>query len=122
MLTTVLGILVIVLGLICWLGQALVVFAPRVAVMLGLYEREEDLDRSMYLFERLSQGIMDVLLAWMLPAAALMMLLGNKHWLILARARRGRLPVLPRSLHHHPHRLEEEREEHWQALEWFEEL
>ncbi len=45
MLTTVLGILVIVLGLICWLGQALVVFAPRVAVMLGLNEREEDLDR-----------------------------------------------------------------------------
>ena len=84
MLKTVLGILVIVLGLICWLGQALVVFAPRVAVMLGLNEREEDLDRSMYLFERLSQGIMDVLLAWMLPAAALMMLLGNKHWPILA--------------------------------------
>ncbi len=84
MLTTVLGILVIVLGLICWLGQALVVFAPRVAVMLGLNEREEDLDRSMYLFERLSQGIMDVLLAWMLPAAALMMLLGNTHWPILA--------------------------------------
>jgi len=84
MLTTVLGILVIVLGLICWLGQALVVFAPRVAVMLGLNEREEDLDRSMYLFERLSQGIMDVLLAWMLPVAALMMLLGDKHWPILA--------------------------------------
>ncbi len=84
MLTTILGIVVIVLGLICWLGQALVVFAPRVAIKLGLNEREEDLDRSMYLFERLSQGIMDVLLAWMLPAAALMMLLGDKHWPILA--------------------------------------
>ncbi len=84
MLTTILGIVVIVLGLICWLGQALVVFAPRVAIKLGLNEREEDLDRSMYLFERLSQGIMDVLLAWMLPAAALMMLLGDKRWPILA--------------------------------------
>ncbi|MBT8103154.1 MAG: hypothetical protein KJO95_09315 [Gammaproteobacteria bacterium] len=84
MVTTVLAILVIVLGLICWLGQALVIFAPRVAVKLGVGEREEDLDRSMYLFERFSQGIMDVLLAWMLPASALMMLLGNEHWPILA--------------------------------------
>ena len=84
MLTTILGIVVIVLGLICWLGQALVVFAPNVAIRLGLNEREEDIDPSMYLFERLSQGIMDVLLAWMLPAAALMMLLGFKNWPILA--------------------------------------
>lgn len=65
-------------------GASLVVFAPRAAIKLGLNEREEDLDRSMYLFERLSQSIMDVLLAWMLPAAALMMLLGHKHWPILA--------------------------------------
>ena len=84
MVTTVLAILVIVLGLICWLGQALVIFAPRVAVKLGVGDREEDLDRSMYLFERFSQGIMDVLLAWMLPASALMMLLGNENWPILA--------------------------------------
>ena len=84
MLTTILGIAVIILGLICWLGQALVVFAPRVAIKLGLNEREEDLDRSMYLFERFSQGIMDVLLTWMLPASALMMLLGFQHWPILA--------------------------------------
>ena len=84
MLTTVSSILVIVLGLICWLGQALVVFAPRAAVKLGVGEPEEDLDRSMYLFERYSQGIMDVLLTWMLPAAALLMLLGEKHWPFLA--------------------------------------
>ena len=84
MLTTVLCIAVIVLGLICWLGQTLVIFAPSVAITLGVGEPEEDLDRSMYLFERFSQGIMDVLLAWMLPAAALMMLLGDKHWPILA--------------------------------------
>ena len=84
MLTTVLAIVVIVLGLICWLGQALVVFAPRVAVKLGLNEPTEDVDRSMYLFERFSQGIMDVLLAWMLPASAFMMLLGHEYWPILA--------------------------------------
>lgn len=77
--TTILGIVIIGLGLICWVGQALVGFAPRVAFKLGVNEPEEDVDRSMYLFERFSQGIMDVLLAWMLPAAALMMLLGDKH-------------------------------------------
>ncbi len=84
MLTTTLGVLVIVLGLICWIGQALVVFVPHVAVKLGVGEPEEDLDRSMYLFERFSQGIMDVLLTWLLPASALMMLLDQGHWPILA--------------------------------------
>ena len=84
MLTTVLGVSVIVLGLICWIGQSLVVFAPDVAVKLGVGEREQDLDRSMYLFERFSQGIPDILLTWMLPAAALMMLLGMDYWPILA--------------------------------------
>ena len=84
MTMTIAGIAVIVLGLICWLGQTLMVLAPRVAVKLGVGEPEEDLDRSMYLFERFSQGIMDVLLTWMLPASALMMLLGNEHWPVLA--------------------------------------
>ena len=84
MVTTVLGISVIVLGLICWLGQTLVVFAPHVAEKIGVGEPEEELERSMYLFERYSQGIMDILLTWILPASALMMLLDYKHWPILA--------------------------------------
>ena len=84
MATTTLGVLVIVLGLICWLGQTLMVFAPRVAIKLGVGEPEEDVDRSMYLFERFSQGIMDVLLTWMLPASAFMMLRGYEHWPVLA--------------------------------------
>lgn len=84
MAVTIAGILIVVLGLICWLGQTLVIFAPNVAVTLGVGEPEGDVDPSMYLFERFSQGIMDVLLAWMLPASALMMLLGYAHWPILA--------------------------------------
>ena len=84
MLTTAAGILVIVLGLICWVGQALVVFAPDIAVKLGVGEPEQELDRSMYLFERYSQGIPDILLTWMLPAAALMMLLGLDQWPLFA--------------------------------------
>ena len=84
MVTTVLGILVIALGLTCWLGQILVVFAPRAAARFRVNEQEEDVDPSMYLFERFSQGIMDALLTWILPASALMMLLGYEHWPILA--------------------------------------
>ncbi len=84
MITTVFGVLVIVLGLVCWLGQTLVVFAPRVAEKIGVNEPEENVDRSMYLFERYSQGIPDMLLTWMLPASALMMLLGHPYWPILA--------------------------------------
>ena len=81
---TVLALMVIVLGLICWLGQTLVVFAPAVAVKLGVNEKEDDIDRSMYLFERYSQGIMDFLLAWLLPASALMMFVQYEHWPIFA--------------------------------------
>ena len=84
MITTALGILVIVLGLICWLGQTLVVVAPHIAVRLGVGEPEDEIDRAMYLFERFSQGIMDILLTWILPASALMMLLGQELWPILA--------------------------------------
>lgn len=84
MLTTATGILVIALGLICWVGQTLVVFAPNVAVKLGVFEREQELDRSMYLFERFSQGVPDSLLTWILPAAALMMILGVEQWPLFA--------------------------------------
>ncbi len=84
MFTTVLGALVIVLGLVCWIGQILVVFAPDIAVKLGVSEPQHELDRSMYLFERYSQGISDILLTWTLPAAASMMLFGMDYWPILA--------------------------------------
>ena len=81
---TVLGIFVIVLGLICWLGQTLVLFVPNVAVKLGVNEPEDTIDKSMYLFERYSQGIMDVLLTWLLPASAVMMLLDYMYWPMFA--------------------------------------
>ncbi len=84
MITTILVGLVILLGLICWIGQTLVVFAPGIAEKLGVNEPEEEIDRSMYLYERYSQGIPDFLLTWMLPASALMKLLEYELWPILA--------------------------------------
>ena len=84
MVTTALAVLAIILGLICWVGQTLVVFTPNIAEKLGVSEPEDEIDRSMYLYERFSQGIPDALLTWMLPASALMMLLEHELWPILA--------------------------------------
>ena len=84
MVTTALAVLAIILGLICWVGQTLVVFTPNIAEKLGVSEPEDEIDRSMYLYERFSQSIPDALLTWMLPASALMMLLEHELWPILA--------------------------------------
>ena len=81
---TIIAVAVVILGLLCWVGQTLAVFAPRVAETLRLIEKREDLDEAMYLFEIYAQGIPDFLLTWMLPASALMMLLDAPHWPILA--------------------------------------
>ena len=81
---TLIGITVAILGLICWVGQTLVVFSPRSAIKLGLAEPEDEVDPHMYLFERLSQGIMDFLLAWILPLAAILMVLEQPSWPLFA--------------------------------------
>ncbi|MDJ0719067.1 MAG: hypothetical protein QNJ54_33385 [Prochloraceae cyanobacterium] len=81
---TIIGIFAIVLGLICWIGQSLVVFSPSTAVKLGLCEPEEDIEQGMWLFERFSQGVVDILLTWMLPLAGVLMILEHKTWPIFA--------------------------------------
>jgi hypothetical protein len=81
---TLIGIFVIVVGLICWIGQGMAVFSLPTAVKLGLFESEGEVDQSMYLFERLSQGIMDVLLTWILPLSGLLMILKSGYWPVFA--------------------------------------
>jgi hypothetical protein len=83
-LITLIGIFVTIAGLICWIGQSLAVFALPTAVRLGLFEPENEVDQSMFLFERFSQGIMDMLLAWILPLSASLMVIGNNSWPLLA--------------------------------------
>ena len=78
------GIVVIIVGLIGWIGQSLAVFALPTAVKLGVFEPEEDVERGMWLIERFSQGVMDVLLTWMLPLAGMLMILDHILWPILA--------------------------------------
>lgn len=83
-MTTVVGVIVIVAGLVCWVGQSLAVFALPAAVRLGLVEPEAEVDPSMFLFERFSMGIMDVLLTWTLPLSAFLMLTGITYWPLFA--------------------------------------
>lgn len=83
-MTTVVGIFVIAAGLVAWIGQSLAVFALPTAIRLGVCEPEAELDRSMFLFERYSMGIMDILLAWTLPLSALLMLTGSSYWPLIA--------------------------------------
>jgi len=81
---TLIGIIVIVGGSICWIGQCLAVFALPTAIRLGLIESENEVDQSMFLFERYSMGIMDILLTWTLPVSALLMIMENSYWPLFA--------------------------------------
>lgn len=74
------GILVLVLGLIAWLGQMLAFLLPSVAVKLGVLEPESEVDPTLYIMEGKVEAIVDILLIWTLPAAALLMILNHPLW------------------------------------------
>ncbi len=74
------GVVVLIVGLICWIGQSLTFLAPSVAVKLGLLEPEEEMDPTLYIIEARAQGLNDMLLTWTLPLSALLMLLEHPLW------------------------------------------
>ncbi len=77
---TVIGIVVIFVGLIAWAGQSLAFIAPNLATKLGVLEPREDMDETLYIFETKALGLNDMLLTWTLPLAGTLMLLGNPMW------------------------------------------
>jgi hypothetical protein len=83
-MVTAAGIFVLVLGLVAWLGQTLAFLAPSLAMTLGLLEPEEEVDPTLRILEAKAEGLMDMLLAWTLPASAFLMLLGHPLWPYLA--------------------------------------
>lgn len=83
MVTTV-GILVLILGLIAWIGQSLAFLAPSLAETLGVLEPEGEVDPTLYIIESKAEALADVLLAWTLPASALLMILNHPLWPYLA--------------------------------------
>ncbi len=79
-MTLVIGVPVILLGLLCWLGQSLVFLAPEVAQKFGLVEPREELDETFYIIEVESLGLADLLLTWTLPLAGFMMIIDAPSW------------------------------------------
>lgn len=79
-MTLIIGIPVILLGLLCWLGQSLVFIAPELAQKFGLVEPRADLDETFYIIEAESLGLADLLLTWTFPLAGVLMILDAPSW------------------------------------------
>ncbi len=83
-MSTAIGVVTLIVGLIAWLGQSLAFLAPAIAVKLGVLEPREELDPTLYVVEARAMGLSDLLLGWTLPAGALLMLLRHPMWPYLA--------------------------------------
>lgn len=79
-MVTAIGVVILVLGLIAWLGQTLAFLVPSFAVKLGLLEPEAEVDPTLYIMEAKVEGLIDILLTWTLPAAALLMIMNHPLW------------------------------------------
>ena len=74
------GVILIVFTLVvCWLGQTISALSPKLAVKLGLTERESEVDSTFYADVR-GEAIWDSLVLWTLPAAGIMLILNNGLW------------------------------------------
>lgn len=83
-MSTAIGVVTLIVGLVAWLGQGLAFLVPSAAVRLGVLEPEEEVDPTLYVIEAQSMGLSDLLLGWTLPASALLMLLRHPIWPYLA--------------------------------------
>ena len=81
---TAIGIIVIFVGLLVFVGQALSFFAPDLATKTGLNSPEEHMDQTLYIIETKANGLSDILLTWMFPLSGLLMILDHPSWPFLA--------------------------------------
>ena len=72
-------ILIIFTLLVCWLGQTITAFSPKLAVKLGLAEPESDVDPTFYADVR-GEAIWDTMILWTLPVAGILLILNNTLW------------------------------------------
>ena len=77
---TIIGIIVIIVGLLVYVGQSLSFLAPELATKIGLNDPEEEMDQSLYIIETKANGLSDMLLTWTLPLAGLLMILDHVSW------------------------------------------
>ena len=76
------GVVMVVLGVICWGGQAISWFAPSTAVRLGLTEAEHDVEPTFWADVR-GEVVWDFFTLWTLPVAGVLLLLGSAAWAYL---------------------------------------
>jgi hypothetical protein len=84
MMVTAIGIVVLIVGLIAWVGQSLAFLAPSLAVRLGVLEPEDEIDGTLRVVEAKAEGLTDMLLTWTLPLSGMLMLLDHPLWPYLA--------------------------------------
>ena len=72
-------ILIIFTLLICWLGQIIATFFPKLAVKMQLVEPESEVDPTFYADAR-GETIWDSFILWTLPVAGILLILNNDYW------------------------------------------
>ena len=72
-------ILIVFTLLVCWLGQTISAFSPKLAVKLGLTEPESEVDTTFYADVR-GEAIWDTMILWTLPVAGILLILNNSMW------------------------------------------
>ena len=72
-------ILIIFTLLVCWLGQTITVFLPKLAVKLELTEPESDVDSTFYADVR-GEAFWDMAILWTLPVAGLLLVVNSSLW------------------------------------------
>jgi Na+-transporting methylmalonyl-CoA/oxaloacetate decarboxylase gamma subunit len=73
------GIIILLLSLIAWLGQVISAVAPITAAKLGLTEKEGEVDSTFY-FDVRAECIWDALTLWTLPLAAILLIIDGALW------------------------------------------
>jgi len=75
----VLASLLLVVSLVCWLGQVITLLAPDLAVRLSLCEAETDVEPS-YWADIRGEALWDSMTLWTMVAAAALLLAGRAEW------------------------------------------
>lgn len=79
-MTTLFGILGIVVRLIVFIGQGLSFFAPELATKLGANSPADEMDDSFYIIETKANGLSDILLTCIFPLAGFMLIIDHPNW------------------------------------------
>lgn len=77
---TFIGVIVVLVGLIAWVGQSFSFIVPSLATKFGLLEPQEEMDETLYIIEAKALSLNDMLLTWTLPLSGVLMLLNNPLW------------------------------------------